>query len=176
MVGTFDRGLHVSRYSSWRTSSRAVSRECLRGGEPASGPVQRYRPHPGNDRDPSRRAQSGVPVDVGFAADAVTSLAKPGELFPLSPNETFRRHDEAAAPQRRLSPDGRRLRRDVRRARRSASPLGCIHPFACPRWATRNWPAAGKPRGSAFAKTASPTTSMAIRWGWIGRGIWMPFR
>ena len=41
--------------------------------------------------------------------------------------------------------------------------------------APKNWPAAGKRQGSEFGKTASPTTSMAIRWEWIGRGIWMPF-
>ena len=46
----------------------------------------------------------------------------------------------------------------------------------CPRWAIRNWLAAGKRPGSGFGKMASPIMSTAIRWAWIGRGIWTRFR
>ena len=73
-----DRGLHVSCDASGWTGPRTVPRQRVRSGEPPSGPVSGYRPHPGYDGCATGGAQSRIPVNVGFAPHSVNNSSEHG--------------------------------------------------------------------------------------------------
>ena len=69
--GHVDRRLHLPRGASRRTSPRASPGECVRSGEPPPGEIQQPWPHPGPNFRSQRKAQRGVSLNAGFAAETV---------------------------------------------------------------------------------------------------------
>ncbi len=168
------RRLHLSRRAPGRPQLRDVSGQRLRGGRPPARALPGHRPHTRTDGRARRGAQPGLPADARPSPPARAERrrsARASGCDELDHEHPHARGTDAAVALSPGVPAGRRrLRRDARRPRRAPRRSARRSSAASSRWDRRSSRRGATTRAAPSARTASPTTSTAIRRASIGPG------